>query len=187
MFNFIKQLSEGKVPKTLEQVPLPYSRTALAPAISKETLDYHYGELYKAYVERFNTGDGDLDFNEAGAFLHAIYFQQFRSPLDATSPSGPIESFIKKHFKSFNTFKELFLKKAMAIQGSGWAYLSTDGKIKTIANHEIKTDILILIDWWEHSWSLDYQADKKTYLENQWKIMNWDFLNSKLENKALTQ
>lgn len=181
MFNFIKQLSEGKVPKTLEQVPLPYSRTDLVPVTSKETLDYHYGELYKAYVKRFNAGEGDLDFNEAGAFLHAIYFPQFRAPKDSNTLSGPIDEFIKKHFKSFDAFKEQFLKTAMAIQGSGWVYLSTDGKIKTITNHEIKNDILILVDWWEHSFALDYQSDKKTYLKNQWKIMNWDYINSKLE------
>ena len=181
MFNFIKQLSEGKVPKTLEQVPLPYSRTDLVPVTSKETLDYHYGELYKAYVKRFNAGEGDLDFNEAGAFLHAIYFQQFRLPKDSNTITGPIEAFIKKYFKSFDNFKEQFLKTAMAIQGSGWVYLSTDGKIKTITNHEIKNDILILVDWWEHAFMMDFGTDKKTYLKNQWKIMNWDYINSKLE------
>lgn len=182
MYNFIKQLVEGKVPKTLEQMPLPYSRTDLHPALSKETLDYHYGELYKGYVTRFNKGEGDLNFNEAGAFLHSIYFSQFRLATDSNSPSGGIEDFINTHFNSFTNFKDQIEKIAMSIQGSGWVYLSTDGKIKTITNHEIKQDILILIDWWEHSWVIDYQADKKTYLKNQWKIVNWDFINSKLEN-----
>jgi superoxide dismutase len=68
----------------------------------------------------------------------------------------------------------------MAIQGSGWVYLAKDGKIKTIKNHEIKKDIVLLIDWWEHSWALDYQSDKKKYLENQWKIINWDHINGLL-------
>ena len=174
MYNFIKQLVEGKVPKTLEQAPLPYSRTDLVPAISKETLDYHYGELYKTYVKRFNAGEGDLDFNEAGAFLHSIYFSQFKLAKDSNPISGEIESFIKNHFGTFSSFTEKFEKTAMGIQGSGWVYLSTDGKIKTITNHEIKNDILILIDWWEHAWALDYQSDKKSYLKNQWRIMNWD-------------
>lgn len=182
MYNFIKQLTEGKVPKTLEQLALPYKKNDLTPSLSSESIEYHYDVLYKAYVKRFNDGDGDLNFNEAGAYLHAIYFSQFRSAKDSNPVSGSIETFIKKHFGSFDTFKEKFEKAAMGIQGSGWIYLSTTGKINVIPNHEIKTDILILIDWWEHAFQFDYQSDKKTYLKNQWKIMNWDLINSKLQN-----
>ena len=68
----------------------------------------------------------------------------------------------------------------MTIEGSGWLYLSTDGKIKIIHNHAVKHDILLLIDWWEHAWALDYQSNKTAYLENIWLIINWDFVNSKL-------
>ena len=144
---------------------------------SKDTIDYHYGKLYKGYVDRYNKGEGDLDFNEAGAYLHSIYFTQFRSPTNNNQPVGKINDFIEKHFKSFNKFKEEFEKTAMGIQGSGWVYLSTSGTIKTIKNHEIKKDIVLLIDWWEHAWALDYKADKKEYLNNQWKIINWDRIN----------
>jgi superoxide dismutase len=58
--------------------------------------------------------------------------------------------------------------------------LSKSGEIKTIKNHEIKKDIILLIDWWEHSYNIDFRADKKKYLEGQWKIMNWDKINEKL-------
>ena len=68
----------------------------------------------------------------------------------------------------------------MKIQGSGWIYLSKSGKIKTIVNHEIRKDIFLLVDWWEHAWALDYQSDKAKYLENIWKIINWDVINSRL-------
>jgi superoxide dismutase len=68
----------------------------------------------------------------------------------------------------------------MGIQGSGWVYLAKDGKIKTIVNHEIKDDIVILVDWWEHAWALDYQVDKKGYLNNQWKIMDWSTINTRI-------
>ena len=88
--------------------------------------------------------------------------------------------FIEKHFGTFDRFKEEFEKTAMKIQGSGWAYLARDGKIKTIVNHEIRNDIVLLIDWWEHAWALDYQADKKRYLTNQWKIINWRIINGVL-------
>jgi len=67
----------------------------------------------------------------------------------------------------------------MKIQGSGWIYMAYNGDIKTIVNHEVRDDILILVDWWEHAWALDYQADKKQYLENTWKIMNWNKINTR--------
>jgi Fe-Mn family superoxide dismutase len=182
MYNFIKHitLNEGKTPKTLTQTKLPYSRDALEPSISEDTIDYHYGKLYKTYVTRFNNGEGDADFNEAGAFLHDLLFTQYQAPISANVPTGTAGEFITKHFKTFDSFKEKFLKEAMSVQGSGWVYLARDGKIKTIVNHEIKMDIVLIIDWWEHAWALDYQADKKSYLTNQWKIINWDVISSRV-------
>lgn len=177
MYNFIRFIKEGKDKKELEQVELAYAKNALGRSVSKHTIDYHYGSLYKAYVDRYNAGEGDPDFNEAGAFLHAIYFSQFRAPTNSNVPKGMSLQLIEKHFKNFNKFKEEFEKTAMGIQGSGWVYLARNGEIKTITNHQIKNDIILLIDWWEHAWALDYQADKKKYLENQWKIIDWDKVN----------
>jgi Fe-Mn family superoxide dismutase len=164
----------------LVHTELPYARDDLEPSMSKETIDYHYDELYGGYVKRFNKNEGDADFNEAGAFLHNIYFTQFQSPESSNNPKGPIAEFINEHFKSFSNFKEEFEKTAMAIQGSGWAYLAKNGKIKTITNHQIKNDIVLLVDWWEHAWALDYQADKKGYLTNQWKIINWNVISARV-------
>jgi Fe-Mn family superoxide dismutase len=182
MYNFIKHitLNEGKIPKTLEQTPLPYDRGDLEPSISEDTIDYHYGKLYKAYVTRFNNGEGDPDFNEAGAFLHDILFRQYQKSSNNNVPTAISENFINKHFKTFDRFKDAFEKEAMKIQGSGWVYLARDGSIKTIKNHEIRMDIILLVDWWEHSWVLDYQADKKGYLNNQWKIINWNLIGSRV-------
>ena len=184
-YNFIKwtTLQESNQPKTVTQVKLSYDHDDLEPAISERTMDYHFGKLYKAYVDRYNAGEGDPDFNEAGAFLHEIYFTQFKKTSSSNEPFGACLDFIEKHFKSFDTFKEAFAKEAMAIQGSGWVYLSRSGEIKTIVNHEIKRDILVLVDWWEHAFALDYQANKKKYLENQWKIIDWNIINLKLTNR----
>ena len=178
MYNFIKNIVEGKSLK-LSQITLGYSRDALKDSISEETMNYHFGKLYKTYVDRFNSGDGDPNFNEAGAFLHSIYFSQFKSPVSSNKPTDESLTFIEEHYQTFDNFKKEFEKTAMKIQGSGWVYLARDGKIKTIKNHEIKNDILLLIDWWEHAWALDYQADKKKYLENQWKIIDWEVINHK--------
>jgi Fe-Mn family superoxide dismutase len=176
-FSFIRNvLNEGR-PHRLEIKDLPYGLTKLDPALSKETLEYHFGRLAKTYAERYNANEGDPVFNEAGVFLHNILFQQYQTPKSSNKPTSGILEFIETHFKTFDKFKEEFAKTAMAIQGSGWVYLAQDGKIKTIKNHEIKRDIVLLIDWWEHAWALDYQADKKKYLENQWKIINWNHIN----------
>jgi Fe-Mn family superoxide dismutase len=182
MYNFIRyvSLNEGKSPKTLEQAILPYKKDELEPAISEDTMRYHYGKLYKGYVDRFNNGEGDADFNEAGAFLHHILFTQYQAPASSNQPTNIAENFINKYFKSFDNFKSTFEKEAMKIQGSGWVYLSSDGTIKTIKNHQIKMDIVLLIDWWEHSFQFDYGSDKKSYLNNQWKIMNWNVISSRI-------
>lgn len=175
--SFIRNvLNEGK-PHKLEIYPLPYEEGDLSPSISKDTIDYHYGKLAKTYAERYNNNEGDAGFNEAGVFLHNILFQQYQSSRSSNKPTGGILTFIEKYYKDFDSFKEAFAKEAMTVQGSGWVYLAKDGKIKTIKNHEIKKDIVLLIDWWEHAWALDYQHDKKKYLENQWKIINWDHIN----------
>jgi len=180
MYNFVKYITEGKA-EHLERVKLSYSEDELNPSLSEAAIEYHYGKLYKAYVDRYNNREGDVDFNEAGAFLHSIYFSQFMPPENGNKPKGTILAFIEDNFGSWDKFKEQFLKTAMSIQGSGWVYLSTDGKIKTIKNHEIKKDILVLVDWWEHAWALDYQSDKEKYLKNQWKIIDWDRINIKME------
>ncbi len=186
MYNFIKYtiLNEEKIPKTLKQIELRYPYDGLGKSLSRQTIEYHYGKLYKTYVDRYNKGEGDPDFNEAGAFLHEILFSQYRQPTNSNKPQGSSEELINKHFKTFENFKESFEKEAMSIQGSGWVYLSKNGQIKTITNHQIKMDIVLLIDWWEHAWALDYQADKKKYLENQWKIIDWDVINSRVDPKS---
>jgi Fe-Mn family superoxide dismutase len=91
-----------------------------------------------------------------------------------------VATLIEEKFKTYEDFKDQFTEKAMAIQGSGWIYLSTQGEIKTIPNHQVRTDIALLVDWWEHAWALDYQSDKQRYLDNIWRIINWDVISDRL-------
>jgi Fe-Mn family superoxide dismutase len=166
--------------KKLETTPLPYGEDDLAPVLSKESIDYHYGHLAKGYAKRYNAGEGNADFNRAGSFLHNKFFPQLRPPRGANLPKGAVLALIEEKFKDFDTFKEEFKTAAMKIQGSGWVYLSTGGEIKTIPNHQVRTDICVLVDWWEHVWALDYQWDKERYLNNIWKIIDWDVCNERL-------
>lgn len=180
-YSFIRQFITENRPASLSIDALPYGMNELSPAISKETLNYHYEHLAKTYAKRYNAGEGDPVFNEAGVFLHNILFQQYQESTGSKNqPTEKSLELIENHFKSFDKFKEEFEKVAMGVQGSGWVYLSKDGKIKTITNHAIKKDIVVLVDWWEHAWALDYQHDKKKYLENQWKIINWDKVNGRI-------
>jgi superoxide dismutase, Fe-Mn family len=174
----LHNLSEQK--QVLSQERLPYNRSDLAPVMSEETLDYHYGKLHKGYVDKYNKSEGDPTFNEAGAFLHNIFFPQLKAPDGRNKPRGAVSELIIAKFGTYEKFKEEIKKVAMGIQGSGWVYLSKKGEIKTIANHAVRGDIALLIDWWEHAWALDYQSDKAKYLDNFWRIVNWDIVNIRM-------
>lgn len=167
-------------PAKLETTPLPYGVKDLDPVISADTLEYHYEHLAKGYAKRYNAGEGDADFNRAGNFLHNKLFTQFRTPRGSNRPKGAIAALIEANFKTYEDFQELFHDTAMKIQGSGWIYLSTGGEIKTIRNHAVRTDIALLVDWWEHAWALDYKWDKEKYLSNIWKIIDWTVINERL-------
>ena len=171
----IDRIEEAKAHYT--QAKLPYNKQDLVPVMSKDTLDYHYGKLYKGYVDKANKGEGG-DFQIAGAFLHSLYFPQFKKPSGSNKPTGVCAELIK----DFDKFKDDFTKTAMGIQGSGWIYMDTSGAIKTIKNHKVVKNIALLVDWWEHAWALDYQSDKNKYLLNTWKIINWNIINDRIIN-----
>ena len=121
--------------KVLELNKLPYGRSALAPVMSQATIDYHYGKLARGYVDRYNKGEGDKTFNEAGAFLHNIFFPQLQPPKNTNHPKGASLALIDQRYGSFKDFKEKMKVEAMKIQGSGWIYMARNGEIKTIKNH----------------------------------------------------
>ena len=172
-------LVEAKEKGNLEQIKLPYSRTALSPVMSGALVDLHYGKLYKGYVDRYNKHEGDRSFNEAGAYLHSIFFGQFKAT-GVSRPSGPILDLINRQHNNFIDFKKHFKEEAMKIQGSGWIYLSKSGQIKTIKNHAKRTDIAFIVDMWEHAFQHDYGSNKSKYLDNIWRIIDWNAVNRRL-------
>lgn len=180
MREFITLLEEKSKPQDIEIIPLNFTEREVSSVMGEDTLDLHYNKLAKGYAQRYNDKEGDPEFNYAGAFLHNMWFPQFREVRNNNKPNGPMVGFINKHFSSFDKFKDDVEEVAMQIQGSGWVYLAYDGKIKTIKNHEVRDDILLLIDWWEHAFVLDYGSDKKAYLRNLWKIINWNVVSTRL-------
>lgn len=179
MRDIIELLEDKSKPKDIEIIQLNFTEREVSPVMSKETLDLHYGKLAHGYADRYNNNEGDKDFNYAGVFLHNMLFTQFREVRNNNKPNGPMMGFIDKYFGSYDGMKDKFEEEAMKIQGSGWIYLADNGTIKTIKNHEVRNDILLLIDWWEHAWILDYSSDKKKYLSEQWKIINWNVINTR--------
>lgn len=167
-------------PAKLETSPLPYSMDELDPVMSKETLEYHYEHLAKGYAKRYNAGEGDPDFNRAGSFLHNKLFLQYQKPKRGNAPKGAAAELIESKFKTFEDFQAAVKEEVMKLQGSGWIYLSTAGEIKTIKNHAVRTDIALLIDMWEHAFALQYQWNKEKYLDDIWRIINWDVINERL-------
>jgi len=170
-------LTEGKY----EFDKLPYSHTHLVPVLSQTNLKNHT-KLAKAYADNYNSRGGKTPYNEAAIVLHNLFFEQFRSPRSSNPPIGDIKQFIEKHFKTWSDFKEEFEEEASKVQGSSWLYLSKSGKIKTIKNHQKKQDIVLLIDFWEHSYMLDYGSNKVKYLSNLWKIIDWEVIEKRLHH-----
>ena len=179
-FRQLIELVESRGNPDLEQEPVHYSESGLSPVMSAATFRYHYGKLYKGYVDRYNKGEGDSTFNRAGADLHRIYFTTLRPPKNNNIPRGASEALINRKFGSFKKFQEEFASAAMKLQGSGWVYLSRSGEIKTITNHQQRNDIALLLDMWEHAFNLDYAADKKRYVANFWRIVDWDRVNIRI-------
>lgn len=172
-----------EVENKINQDELNYNLNDLDPIMSKKTLEYHYGKLARGYFDRFNKKEGNSDFNYGGAMLHNIFFEQFMTPDQENKPFGISKKLIEDSHGSFKGLKSEFKEKAMSIQGSGWVYMDIDGDVDIIKNHEYKENmkIVLLIDWWEHAWALDYQHEKDKYLENIWSIIDWNIINKRIK------
>jgi len=176
--SFRKLIEKVSAEEEIYQIKLPVSETALAPVLSKENIDLHYGTLYKNYVTKALDGEGE--FQVAGAKLHTLFFEQLQTPKLGNNPKDAAKILITKNFGDFEKFKDSVTKTALGIHGSGWVYLDTKGIIRTISNHKVVNNVAIIIDMWEHSYQRDYGADKEKYLKNIWKIINWDIINARL-------
>lgn len=172
-------LEKVKAETEIQQIKLPVLESKLSPVLSKENLDIHYGILYKNYVKKALSGEGDYQI--AGAKLHTLFFEQLQEPKENNQPSDEIKDLIVKKFDSFVGFKKQLTELALSINGSGWVYLTTSGSLKIIENHKDVPDIALIIDMWEHSFLIDYGADKEQYLKEMWKIINWSIINSRIK------
>ncbi|MBD5209681.1 MAG: superoxide dismutase [Bacteroidales bacterium] len=189
---------------TYTQPQLPYSSDSLAPAISQETIDFHYGKHEKAYIDNLNKlikgtefedealeevirrADGALYNNAAQAWNHIFYFFSF-SPDGGGEPSGELGEAIRRDFGSFENFKEEFEKAGVSLFGSGWVWLSRDddGKLfitqEPNAGNPLRKGLtpILTFDVWEHAYYLDYQNRRADALKSLWDIVDWDMVEAR--------
>ncbi|WP_257280448.1 MULTISPECIES: superoxide dismutase [Fe] [unclassified Endozoicomonas] len=179
---------------------LPYARNALAPHISEETLDFHYGKHHKTYVDKLNglvagtelesksleeiikTSEGGIFNNAAQIWNHTFYWNCL-SPNGGGAPAGELAEAINKAFGSFDDFIAAFNDKAVNNFGSSWTWLvkNSDGSVEIVNTSNAGTPLttdqkpLLTCDLWEHAYYIDYRNVRPEYLKNFWALANWDF------------
>lgn len=189
------------------QLPaLPFGMTDLEPVISKETLEYHHGKHHNAYVTNLNNlipgtphenaslediimkSEGGIFNNAAQVWNHTFYWNCLRAPKDGNAPSGALADAINKTFGSLDEFKKKFSASAVGNFGSSWTWLvkNADGSLEIFNTSNAGTPMtsgkkaLLTVDLWEHAYYVDYRNLRPKYLEEFWKIINWDFVASNL-------
>ena len=189
---------------------LPYGKDALAPHISANTLDFHYGKHHKTYVDNLNkliTGTdlaeksleeiikisvGDSAkagiFNNAAQIWNHSFYWQCLKKSGGGSPTGAIAAKINAAWGSYDKFAEELKNAGVTQFGSGWAWLVLeDGQLKITKTANADTPLahgqkpLLTIDVWEHAYYLDYQNRRPDYLTAVIQnLINWDFVNANL-------
>ena len=185
---------------------LPYAIDALAPHISQETLEFHYGKHHQTYVTTLNkltegtdhenasleevilaADAGPLFNNSAQVWNHTFYWNSM-SPTGGGEPTGELADKINSAFGSLDGFKEKFAEAGTTQFGSGWAWLiEGDGglEITKTANADLPLKhgqkALLTMDVWEHAYYIDFRNARpnyiKTFLDS---LINWEFAAANL-------
>lgn len=188
---------------------LPFAPDALAPVISAETLEYHHGKHHAGYVNKVNaaieggphaelsledlikkvhgqTNEKGLFNNAAQVWNHSFYWNCL-SPNGGGEPTGAIADAITNSFGNFASFKEQFSKAAATQFGSGWAWVvKTDSGLAIEQTANADTPVatgkkaVLTLDVWEHAYYIDYRNARPKYIEEFWKIVNWDHASKQL-------
>ncbi len=181
--------------------PLPYATDALAPHLSPETFEYHYGKHHQAYVTNLNNLIPGTEFealgleeivkkssggvyNNAAQIWNHTFFWNCMKPNGGGEPTGALATAINAKFGSYAAFKEAFTKSAVGNFGSGWTWLvkKADGSVDIVNMGPAGTPLttgdtaLLTIDVWEHAYYIDYRNARPKFVEvflNS--LVNWDF------------
>jgi superoxide dismutase, Fe-Mn family len=180
---------------------LPYAMDALAPHISKETFEFHYGKHHQAYATNLNNlipgtefAEATLEaivkkatgpvFNNAAQVWNHSFFWNSMKPAGGGEPQGPLAAAINAKWGSYAAFKEAFTKSAVGNFGSGWTWLvkKADGSVDIVNTSNAATPLtgadkpLLTIDVWEHAYYIDYRNARPKFVETFLNaLVNWDF------------
>jgi Fe-Mn family superoxide dismutase len=180
---------------------LPYPKSALAPVISEETIEFHYGKHHQTYINNLNKlipgtefeklsleeiikkASGGI-FNNAAQVWNHTFFWYCMTPNSSGEPTGPLAEAIKGKFGSFEEFKKKFIDAAVTQFGSGWAWLvkNPDGSLSieqtSNAGNPMTTSKtpLLTCDVWEHAYYLDYRNRRPDFVEAFFKLINWKYV-----------
>ncbi|MCX7898163.1 MAG: superoxide dismutase [Fe] [Rhodocyclaceae bacterium] len=182
--------------------PLPYAKNALAPYMSEETLEYHYGKHHQAYVTNLNnlikgteyenktledivkTAPAGGIYNNAAQVWNHTFFWNSMKPGGGGAPTGALATAIEKKWGSFEEFKKAFQASAVGNFGSGWTWLvkKADGSVDIVNMGAAGTPLttgdkpLLCIDVWEHAYYIDYRNQRPKFVETfLTHLANWDF------------
>jgi Fe-Mn family superoxide dismutase len=185
---------------------LPYGIADLAPALSQESILFHFGKHLQTYVNNLNvalpgsgfegksleeivkSAEGGI-FNNAGQILnHTLYFLQFKPASSSNVPTGRIAELIVRDFGTFEKFKDDFQTKGAGLFGSGWVWLSATDNEKLVITQEVNAQNpltkglkpLLTFDVWEHAYYIDYRNRRPDYLKALWTIVDWNVVNERL-------
>ncbi len=183
-----------------ELPPLPYAKNALAPHISEETLEFHYGKHHQAYannlkglldgkpeatqsLEEIILGSSGGVFNNAAQIWNHTFFWNSLSPTGGGKPTGELASMIDRDFGGYDQLKVALTKAAVTQFGSGWGWLVLDGDklaVMQTSNADLPMKhgkkALLTIDVWEHAYYVDYRNLRPKFVETVIdKLLNWDF------------
>ncbi len=184
---------------------LPYDYDALAPYMSRETLEFHHDKHHNAYVTKGNelaeaAGMADLSleeivkksygtnaglFNNAGQHYNHIHFWKWmKKDGGGTSLPGALQSAIDSDLGGYDKFRADFINAGMTQFGSGWAWLAVkDGKLEIMKTPNGENPLvmgaspILGCDVWEHSYYIDYRNARPKYLEAFVdNMINWDYV-----------
>jgi Fe-Mn family superoxide dismutase len=181
--------------------PLPYAKNALAPHISEETFEFHYGKHHQTYVTNLNNlikgtefenasleeiikkSSGGIYNNSAQVWNHTFFWNSMK-PNGGGEPTGALAAAIDKKWGSFDEFKKAFQASAVGNFGSGWTWLvkKADGSVDIVNMGAAGTPLttgdkaLLTIDVWEHAYYIDYRNARPKFVEAfLTSLANWEF------------
>jgi Fe-Mn family superoxide dismutase len=187
-----------------ELPPLPYAVDALAPYISKTTLELHYGKHHRGYVAKLNelvagttfetlpldeiirsartTAATQAIFNNAAQHWNHTAFWHSMKPHGGGKVPAALERRIIAQFGSVEAFKSEFIAQGLAQFGSGWVWLvETSGVLRIEKTPNAVTPIvtgdtpLLVCDVWEHAYYVDYQNRRADFLRAFVDhLVNWE-------------